>query len=178
MGTHNSLIPAWYVLHTRSRFENVVSDGLHKKSLDAFLPKHKVRSKRRDRRVVISVPLFPGYVFVKSDLDPDEHLSILKTVGVVRIIGNHDGPIPVPEDTVESLRIMIAGTETVETGKRLRKGDRVMVVQGPFTGVTGHFLRYRGRGRIVINFEALGQYAGVDVNEEDVEMLPRIPSPS
>jgi len=40
--------------------------------------------------------------------------------------------------------------------------------------VTGYFLRYRGKGRVVINFEALGQYAGVDVDEEDVEILPNL----
>ncbi len=167
-------IPSWYVLHTRSRFENVVSDGLTKRSLDAFLPKHQVSSKRKDRRVVLRVPLFPGYVFVKSDLSPGEHLEILKTPGVVRLIGNRDGPIPVPDETVDSLKIMLARTETVKTGTRFRKGDRVIVVQGAFTGVTGFFVRYRGRGRIVVNFEALGQYAGVDVSEEDVEVLPKI----
>lgn len=172
--TKNPFVPSWYVLHTRSRFENVVNDGLFKKSLDVFLPKHQVPSKRRDRRVVIRVPLFPGYVFVKTDLNPEQHISILKTIGVVRIIGNKDGPLAVPEETIESLKIMVAGDQTVATGKRFRKGDRIIVVNGPFAGVTGYFLRYRGKGRVVVNFEALGQYAGVDVNEEDVEVLPKI----
>jgi transcriptional antiterminator NusG len=172
--TKHQFVPSWYVLHTRSRFENVVNDGLFKKSLDAFLPKHQVPSRRRDRRVVIHVPLFPGYVFVKTDLKPDQHISILKTVGVVRIVGNKDGPLSVPEATIESLKIMVAGDQTVVTGKRFRKGDKVIVIHGPFTGVTGYFLRYRGKGRIVINLDALGQYAGVDVDEEEVEVLPNI----
>ena len=68
----------WYVLHTKSRFENVVNDGLNKKTIEVFLPKIKVRSKRRDRKLMINVPLFPGYVFVKSDLHPDNHLEIVK----------------------------------------------------------------------------------------------------
>ncbi len=54
----------WYVLHTKSRFENVVNDGLMNKSVEVFLPKIQVRSKRRDRKAMISVPLFPGYIFV------------------------------------------------------------------------------------------------------------------
>jgi transcription termination/antitermination protein NusG len=172
--TKNPFVPNWYVLHTRSRFENVVNDGLYRKALDVFLPKHQVPSKRRDRRVVLRVPLFPGYVFVKTDLTPDQHISILKTVGVVRIVGNKDGPLSVPEDTIESLRIMVTGDQTVTTGKRFRKGDKVIVLAGPFTGVTGFFLRYRGKGRVVINLEALGQYAGVDVEESEVEVLPSI----
>ncbi len=64
------LSPAWYALHTRSRFENVVTEGLDKKKIEVFLPKISVRSKRLDRKKIIQVPLFPGYIFVKSDLSP------------------------------------------------------------------------------------------------------------
>ncbi len=46
-----------------------------------------------------------------------------------------------------------------------------MVVSGPFAGVTGAFVRYRGKGRVVVNIEALGQYAAVDVSKEDIEMI-------
>ncbi|MHC4459495.1 MAG: transcription termination/antitermination NusG family protein, partial [Planctomycetota bacterium] len=113
--TNNSLPNSWYVLHTRSRFENVVHDGLHKKSLEVFLPKIKVPSRRRDRKLMLKVPLFPGYLFVKTDLNPYQHLEIVKTAGAVRLIGNKEGPIPVPESTVESLRIMVATDHPVTT---------------------------------------------------------------
>jgi transcription elongation factor/antiterminator RfaH len=172
--TNNTLTYSWYVLHTKSRFENVVYDGLYKKSLEVFLPKIKVPSRRRDRKLLIKVPLFPGYLFVKTDLNPYQHLEIVKTAGAVRLIGNHEGPIPVSESTVESLQIMVATDQPVTTGTRLKKGDRVMVVAGPFAGVTGTFVRYRGKNRVVVNIEALGQHAGVDVDENDIEQLPQI----
>jgi len=165
---------AWYVLHTRSRFEQVVFDGLNRKSLETFLPKITVMSKRRDRRKKIRAPLFSGYVFIRSDLNPLERVEIVKTVGVVRIIGNKDGPVSVPDEAIDSLRIMVGGDNLVETGTRFRKGDRVMVVEGPFAGVIGTFVRYRGFGRVVVDIEALGQYAVVSVLEEHVERLPDI----
>jgi transcription elongation factor/antiterminator RfaH len=172
--TTKKLEYSWYVLHTKSRFENVVNEGLIKKSIEVFLPKVRVRSKRRDRKVMIRVPLFPGYLFVKTDLAPYEHIEIVKTVGAVRLIGNKDGPIPVPSETVQSLKIMVKGSDTVSTGTRFRKGDRVMVVHGPFAGVVGTFARYGGKERVIVNIEALGQFAGVDVNEEDIEILPEL----
>jgi len=138
------------------------------------LPKIKVRSKRKDRRLIIEVPLFPGYVFVKSDLRPEEHLGILKTVGVVRMIGNKQGPLSVPTETIESLQIMVSADGPIVTGTRFKKGDRIMVVAGPFAGVTGYFMQYRGQGRVIVHIEALGQYAAVNVSEEDVEPLPEI----
>ena len=169
-----NLTAAWYALHTKSRFENVVHEGLIKKSVDVFLPKIRVRSKRRDRKLMIHVPLFPGYVFVKTDLDPNEHIEILKTTGAVRLIGNRGGPVSIADTTIESLKIMVATEQPIATGSRFKKGDRVVVVEGPFAGVIGTFVRYRGQGRVVVHIEALGQYAAVDVSADDVEKLPEI----
>jgi transcription elongation factor/antiterminator RfaH len=174
MTLSNQLPIAWYVLHTKSRFENVVYEGLRQKTVDVFLPKVTVASKRRDRKKMIRVPLFPGYVFVRTDLDPYHHLEILKTTGAVRLIGTHRSPVPVPDDTVSSLKIMVTGDQQVITGRQLQSGDRVMVVAGPFAGVCGAFVRYRGKGRVVVNIEALGQHAGVDVDECDIEPIPAI----
>jgi transcription elongation factor/antiterminator RfaH len=170
----NILVRSWYVLHTKSRFENVVFEGLQKKSLETFLPKILVRSKRRDRKQMIRIPLFPGYLFVNTDLNPVQHLEILKTVGAVRLIGNKEGPISVPEDTIASLKIMVAGENEITTGYRFSPGDRVIVVAGPLSGVIGIFSRYKSQGRIIVHIEALGQFAAVDVSDEDVEKLPRV----
>ena len=172
----NEFAESWYVLHTKSRFENVVYDGLFKKSVDVFLPKVMVRSRRRDRKLMIRVPLFPGYIFVRTDLNPYRHLEILKTTGAVRLIGTQNSPIPVPDNTIESLKIMVAGDNEVITGRLLQKGDAVMVISGPFAGVAGTFVRYRGKGRVIVNIEALGQHAGVDVDEDDIEQMPQIKS--
>ncbi len=164
----------WYVLHTKSRFENVVNDGLGKKSIEVFLPKITVKSKRRDRKAMIRVPLFPGYLFVKTDLAPDSHLDIVKTAGAVRLIGSKQGPVSVPEETIDSLKIMVVSDHPVTTGYDLKKGDKVLVVGGPFVGVSGTFVRYGGKGRVVVNIEALGQYAGVEISEDEIEIIPKI----
>jgi transcription termination/antitermination protein NusG len=166
------LMKQWYALHTKSRHESVVNDGLSKKSMEVFLPKVKVRSARKDRRAMIHIPLFPGYLFIKTDLHPYTHVEILKTAGVVRLIGSNQGPVPVSDEVINSLRIMLAAEMPIATGQRLQKGDPVLVVNGPLAGITGTFIRYRGQGRVVVNIEALGQFASVNVGEEDIEIIP------
>jgi transcription antitermination factor NusG len=111
---------------------------------------------------------------VKTDLAPDSHLEIVKTAGAVRLIGSKHEPVSVPEDTIDSLKIMVAGDHPVTTGDNLKKGDKVLVVSGPFVGVAGTFVRYGGKGRVVVNIEALGQYAGVEVSEDEIEIIPKI----
>lgn len=169
--TSNIIQPSWYVLHTRSRFENVVTDGLNKKNIEVFLPKVTVRSRRKDRKVMLSVPLFPGYIFVRSSLEPQSHIEIVKTVGAVRLIGSKAGPVKVDESTIDSLRIMVSSEEPINTGAKLKKGQEVMVMYGPLAGVKGIFVQYRGNGRIIVNINALGQHASVNINEDDVELI-------
>ena len=171
---HPKLERLWYVLHTKSRHENVVNDVLLRKSVEVYLPQITVPSKRRDRKKTIRVALFPGYVFVKTDLHPHTHLEIVKVAGAVRFIGNSQGPLPIADETVESLKIMVGSDHTLTTGNNLKKGDKVMVVHGPLEGVIGTFARYGGKGRIVVNIEALGQYAAVEVSEDDIEIMPKI----
>jgi transcription termination/antitermination protein NusG len=165
------LSESWYALHTRSRFENVVLDGLERKEVEVFLPKITTQSRRLDRKKMIQVPLFPGYLFVKTILNPFEHLKIVKTIGVVTFVGNLQGPIAIPMESIESLKIMVMNSEELLSGLKYKHGDRVRVISGPFSGVWGEFVRYRGKGRVVVNIAALGQNAAVNVSEDDIEMI-------
>jgi transcriptional antiterminator NusG len=96
--------PAWYCVHTRSRHEDKVFQRLSDKGISAFLPKMETWSKRKDRRKKILKALFAGYLFVYEILTAQRGLDILKTPGVVKILGNEDGPQPVPEVQIESIR--------------------------------------------------------------------------
>ncbi|MBF0232170.1 MAG: UpxY family transcription antiterminator [Desulfamplus sp.] len=162
----------WYALFTKSNFENVVNEQLEKKSIEVFYPKISVKSKRKDRKKIYQKSLFPGYLFVKTDLQAPEYLNILQTKGVVRLVGTRNVFVPVPDENIESLKIIISGTHMVTTGTLLKKGDRVLIINGPFSGVIGFFERYASNSsRVVVMIEALGQFVSVDVSEDDVEIL-------
>lgn len=161
----------WYALHTRSRFENVVLEGLGRKEVEVFLPRITIQSRRLDRKKMIQVPLFPGYLFVKTSLSPHEHLEIVKTTGVVTFVGNLQGPDAIPVESIESLKIMVLNSQEILSGIKFKHGDPVRVVSGPFAGVWGEFVRYRGKGRVVVNIAAMGQNAAVDVSKEDIEII-------
>ncbi|MDY6831022.1 MAG: UpxY family transcription antiterminator [Thermodesulfobacteriota bacterium] len=166
---------AWYVVHTRSRFENVVYEGLARKAKEVFLPMLTHRSRRRDRKQFIRTPLFPGYLFVKTGDSPPERLDVLKTVGVVRIIGNRDKPVPVEEPVIESLRIIVQANDPIQTGPCFTAGEHVRVVCGPFSGVEGMFIRLQGKDRVIVNVGAMGQAVSICVDTDDVEPFRRQP---
>lgn len=164
----------WFALLTRSNFEQTVYKAIQKKSIESFLPTVKRKSRRKDRQLMIDLPLFPGYIFVKSSTEPSAQLNILKTTGAVRLLGNQDGPVPVPFQQIDALQLMTQVETDLITGSciQLRKGDPVMILEGPLAGVRGEFTHHKGKGRVVIRIDALGQYAGVEVEENNVEKVP------
>jgi transcription antitermination factor NusG len=164
----------WFALLTRSNFEQTVYTAIVNKKIEAFLPKMKRKSSRKDRNLMIETPLFPGYLFVKSNFEAANQLQILKTVGAVRLLGNQSGPLSIPPAQIESLKILTSTSMDLITGVniRLKKGDPVMIIKGPMAGAKGEFSRHKGRGRVVIKIDVLGQYAGVEVDGNNVEKLP------
>lgn len=164
----------WFALLTRSNFEQTVYARITQKKIDAFLPRTRKPSKRKDRKLMIETPLFPGYVFVKATMAPADQLPILKTIGAVRLLGNSAGPIPVPEHQIESLKLLTSVAQDLVTGSiiELKKGDPVMILEGPMAGLKGEFFEHKGKGRIIIKVDLLGRYAGVEVDFDKVEKIP------
>jgi len=163
----------WYALHTRSRFEQKVFNGLQGKSLEAFLPRVQVMSRRKDRRKKILVPLLPGYVFVRSDLDPYAYWDIIKTVGVVRMVGFKGKPVPANEDEIASLMILNGTDRTVENQAYMQKGDRVMIMDGPLKGLVGFYLTHKGKsGKVVVSVELLKRSMAVEIEGWALEKIP------
>jgi transcription antitermination factor NusG len=164
--------PAWYVVHTRSRHEAKVEESLSLKGIENFLPRLVVPSRRRDRRLLLEVPLFSGYLFVYANLQSEAYYDIIKTKGVVRILGIKGICSPVPQETVEGIRALLASGRPLVTRPWLKRGMRVRIAEGPLTGVTGIILRTRERQRrLVLSVELMQRAVMVDLEDEAVEPL-------
>ena len=95
---------SWYVVRIRSRAERLVQVGLHRKCFEVLHPTYQSLSKRRDRQKLLTKPIFHGYMFVRVQLSPERHLELLKTQGVIGLLKNSQGPIPVPDEQIENVR--------------------------------------------------------------------------
>jgi transcription antitermination factor NusG len=162
----------WYAVHSRSHFEQKVYEGLCRKSIEAFLPRIQIMSKRKDRRKKIQVPMLPGYVFVRSDMYPEEYHNIIKTVGIVSIVSFKGIPVPANEDEISSLMILDNTDRTVQNRSYVEKGDRVMIMEGPLQGLTGYYIRHRGKSdRVVVSVELLMRSLEVEIEDWALEKL-------
>jgi len=162
----------WWALHTKSRFEQKVHTGLCGKSLEAFLPKIQVMSRRKDRRKKIMVPLIPGYVFVRSALVPEEYHRIIQTVGVVRMVAFKGKPVPADEQEISSLMILNGTDRTVQNRSYMQKGDRVMIMEGPLKGLEGFYIRHKGKNdQVVVSVELLQRSLEIEIEGWSLERV-------
>lgn len=168
----SSISSNWYAIHTRSHFEQKVFDGLCGKSIETFCPKIQIMSRRKDRRKKILVPMLPGYIFVRFDMDPETYWHIIKTVGVVRMIGFEGKPTPANEEEIASLMILDGTDRTVHNRKYMKRGDRIMIMEGPLKGLVGFYLRHRGQNeKVVISIELLHRSLEVEIEDWALEKV-------
>jgi transcriptional antiterminator RfaH len=164
---------AWYAVHVRSNQERVAAEHLAGRGVERFFPTYRVVSKRTDRRVVLSRPLFAGYLFARLDLSGGQRIAVLRAPGVVRLVGFGDAPTPVPDETIRSLRILVEeGGGEARPHPLVREGQRVAVVDGCFRGATGVLHVGAGRKpRLVVEVEFLGRAVAVSISAEQVQPL-------
>ena len=148
----------WYAVHTKSRHEYKAHNGLTQKSLTSFLPEMEVWSKRKDRKKKIFIPLFPGYIFVEAALDNETKLSILKTAGVVRILGKKENaePMPVPDEKIQAIQRLLDKKVEIFTLQYPRTGEAAKIIDGPFAGIEGTVVKAEPEKELfVISIELL-----------------------
>jgi transcriptional antiterminator NusG len=166
----NNLNPAWYVIHTRSRHEAKIESALQKKGLEIFLPRVVVPSRRYDRKLLLKVPLFPGYLFIHTELSPYIYHEVIKLEGVVRFLGIRGNPYPMNEEKMNSIRMIVESDRPYYPWAYLERGKQVRIIDGSLTGVVGIILkRKEKKRRLVVAVEMFRRSVAVELEEEAVE---------
>ena len=138
------LVARWFAIWTHSHCEQLVHDQLNAKGFPAFLPIVRIWSRRTGVRRLIPRPMFPGYLFVHHMVDKASYIEILKTKGIVRILGGRwDRLTPVADAEIEALQRVITTDLVVLPHPYMREGQRVRIDAGPLAGIEGIFVRSR-----------------------------------
>lgn len=163
--------PHWFAVYTRARHEKRVTEQLRQQETFAvFLPTYKTVRRWKDRRKLVELPLFPGYVFVRIALK--DRLNLLRIPGVVRLVGFNGIPTPLPEREIDSLREALRQRAVAKPHPFLAVGRKVRVKNGPLAGLEGTLLRHKGRYRLVVSLELIQRSTAVDIDAADLESLP------
>jgi transcription antitermination factor NusG len=161
------LVPRWYAVYTCANHEKKVSEQLGAREVEHFLPVYSSARRWKDRRVVLDLPLFPGYVFVRMMLQ--DRLRVQQVPGVARLVGFDGTPAGLPDEEIDTLRASLANGVRAEPCPYPKIGQRVRVKSGPLAGMEGVLLRRKSGFRLVISIELIQRSVAVEADAADVE---------
>lgn len=166
----------WWALYTRHQHEKQVADTLQCKGFEVFLPVCDSVRRWKDRRKVLSMPLFPGYVFVRGS--SGRRLGILTTPGVHMILSRGDEAAAIPEEEIQAIRRVLEGKFVAEPHPYLNCGDRVRIRRGPLEGIEGILVRWKNIFRLILSVEMLARSVSVELDAVDVDAVQPLSSSS
>jgi transcription antitermination factor NusG len=148
---------------------------LSTKGFEVFLPLHDSMRRWKDRQKVLSLPLFPCYVFVRGNLS--RRLQVVTTPGIHMILSRGEQVAVIPEEEILAIRRAVNSNYRVEPHPFLKVGERVRVTRGSLEGVEGILVRKKNLFRLVLSVDMLAQSVGVEVAASDVEPVVVAKSP-
>lgn len=152
----------WWVLQTRSRAEKSIARHLFAEGIPFFLPQHERRRRIQRRTVRSYLPLFPGYLFVRSTRaefrDPTVERAIVNRLAV-------SDQLQLTEDLLDIYR-MVRSDRPVTAEPRLQPGMTAEIVSGPLAGMSGRVIQQKSRLRFVVAVRFLQTGAAIEVDPE------------
>jgi transcription antitermination factor NusG len=165
----------WYALQVRPRYEKIVASALLSKGYEGFLPLYRHRSRWSDRIKEIHLPLFPGYLFCRFDIN--RRLPILVTPGIVRVVGVGKAIYPVEESEIAALQAVVVSGLQAQPWSFLNVGQKVRIEFGALTGVEGVLLGVKGSSKLIISVTLLQRSVAVEIDEAWVASVNRYSGP-
>jgi len=160
----------WFALQTRYRFEKKVAAQLSSKGMEVFLPLRKENREWSDRQKVVTVPLFPGYAFVRAARSVALRLLVLQTAGVMGFVSFAGTAAVVPQKQIADLQLLLAQQVPFSLYPFLHSGQRVRVRGGCLDGVEG-LLTQRDKGKLVISIESIQRSLAIEIQGYEVDLI-------
>jgi transcription antitermination factor NusG len=161
----------WYAVHTRARHEARVVARLREQGIHTFLPLVRETHRWSDRKKTVDVPLFGCYVFVHIVPGAKERLQVCTTNGVLQIVGTKGEGVPIPDEQIQAVRLLLSEHIPYTTHPFLKIGQRVRIRGGAMDGVEGILTARNGDRTLIISVDAIQRSLAVRVEGYHVEPL-------
>ncbi len=132
----------WYVVHTRTGYENKVKTDLEKtvenrnlqdRILEIKIPTEEILETKEDgKKKLVQRKLYPCYIMVKMIMDNETWYVVRNASGVTGFVGPGTDPVPLTDEEVA-----IMGVEKVTIKLDIAVGDTVRITNGLFDNFTG-----------------------------------------
>jgi len=158
----------WFILQFKSNSHHLAAKNLNRQGFETFLPLHETTSRRLSRFINTSKPLFPGYMFIRFDTAESEWHKINSTYGVSRLITFNSVLKSIPTIFVDHLMKRYGLSGKLIPIQKLKKGDQVTVLKGPFANFIATVEKYEADQRIWILMDLVGRKTKIQTPSDNL----------
>ena len=158
----------WYAVYTKSRHEKRIKEQLDGRLIESFLPLYQAIHRWKDRRVRISLPVFPGYLFVKINPDLTRWRPMLSTFGVRSVVRCGEEVSLLDDAFVQAIRARETDGVISRPASPYQIGQEVRVSGGTFDGLVATIIGMHERDRLTVLMQLLSRMVKVRLDERQV----------
>jgi transcriptional antiterminator RfaH len=148
-------VAGWHVLYTMPKHEKKVSIELGRNGYEYYMPVKIIARKWHDRNKYLETPLFQSYLFVKLNHVNDYYES-LRIQGVLKYIQFGSELARISEQLIRDIQLTIQFSRDVElNSNEIPEGKRLLIKNGPLTGLECEVVRMNGRDRVLVRLQIL-----------------------
>ncbi len=159
----------WYAVQTRARHEKLVAHRFQERGITSFLPMVTEVHRWSDRKKIVELPLFGCYVFAKISPTNVDRLRVLKVDGVLSLVGTRGEGTSIPDEQIESVRILIQERTPWSSHPFLKVGQRVRIRSGALDGMEGILVSRNGDRSLVVSIDAIQRSLALRLEGYEVE---------
>ena len=160
----------WFILQFKPNAHHQAAKNLNRQGFETFLPLHDTTSRKLSRFVNTSRPLFPGYMFIKFDRAKSEWHKINNSYGVSRLITFNSILKPIPTGFIDNLIMRYDLSGKLRPIQKLKKGNQVKVLKGPFANFIATVEKYEDDQRIWVLMDLMGRKSKIQTEAESLQL--------
>lgn len=161
---------SWTVVNTHPGREDTAILNLEKQGYGVYCPKFRKRISHARKTSEVLRPLFPGYVFLKYDLENKGLRSVRSTIGVRDLVRFGGETANVPKKLISELKMQeIDGAIPFAPASLFKNGEKIRLKNGPFADIVATVISCDPQNRLTVLFEFMNRLIHTKVDGDVVE---------
>lgn len=160
---------SWFVVRTKTGVEDRAAWHIGNQGFEVYLPRYRKQIRHARKTQTVLRPVFPGYLFVRIDMEQQRWRAINGTVGVISLVGFGGSPSPLSDAIIGAIRASEDKTGAITMAQQgLQKGDRVRVREGAFADHMALLEEVCDAKRVILLLDLMGREVRVTAPMENL----------